>query len=494
MKSPTTRWLIGPRGVLTDGQKSVLLGILFYAIADAGLFSNMDAGIFAIAAALLAPRFAPCLLILIGSVQDGAGLANQWWYPAFGVVGLIQFYYYFANSAASKQQLGNADMPFKFCVSFAICVFIYGYAVSVVQNSFGGFLQSPERPPVLVAGLGIFMVVSAFISTRLLFSNDELRHGFRNVLILAVAHALFVCIVQATVNIMLFHSAAGIRSLASSAQLTEKTAFGIPRLSGTYLTPNGFAFYFGFLMVMIVYLGGHAKKTLRHASWVFLSFGIALSVASMSKSVALFMIGTWLLIMFWAYGLRSIAIIALLTAMCAIIIGSFGLTHDGSAIVSAFRIPLLSTAYHVRITYRYKAWHYVLTNFSWMDWLFGTGLASWPMIFQEHLGFPLADPHTWLLSIPGSFGIIGAVFCMYLFIALATKSCAVASGQRYLSLIALYFIFFICLFDVMILLGNTPLTYVLYVIVGLALYKSVSHQLDHDVVPEDVEDTGRCRS
>ncbi|MGB9430439.1 MAG: hypothetical protein WCC11_11300 [Gammaproteobacteria bacterium] len=450
---------------LPDRWKCLLAGVLFYVVADGGFFSSLDAWVYVAIIAIFMPRLSVCLLVVVGAVQDAPGLANQWWYFAFATVGLSTIVQYIATSRHSKVMRWT-DQRFMRCVLFAVCVMLYGFLISLIQNYLGGYMQSPDRPPVLIAGLACFMIVVALVSLRLLDRNSEVRKGFQYVLMLAVFHGIIVLILQAAVSSTLFHSSMGVQNISAAAQLTEKTAFGIPRLTGTYLTPNGFGLYMAFLLVMSIYLGTENGRRNTWMVWGFILLGTLFSVAVMSKDVALCFMGCAILLLAWRYGWwRTIALI-ILAGVAVIIAIDVRSGSDLASIASAFRIQSVASAHG---SYRIQAWNYVISNFTLTDWLVGTGLASWPTMFQHALGFRLADPHTWVLSVPGSFGFIGLLFYAYLGMRLLLSGFAGSARVRFLAFVLLYVIFIIDLFEIMLPLGNTPVTYVLWLLIGLCL-------------------------
>lgn len=451
--------------MLADRWKCLLVGVLFYVIADAGLFSSFDAWIYIALVAIFLPRFSVCLLILVGATQDARGLANQWWYPAFATAGLSILAYYLLKQRITWAK-DQTDGRLVRCALFAVSVMFYGFILSVMQNYLGGYAQSSERPPLLIAGLASFMIITALISLRLVFENDELRRGLGYVVILAILNNVVVLLIQGVAGNTLFHSPDGVQNMLQATQLTEQTALGIPRLTGTYLTPNGFGLYTALLVLVWIYLRFDAKRPGAITVWTVVAVGLLFSLGTMSKDVTLFFGGLTFLLIVWRYGwLRASAAVVAFVVIAAILIDiHYG--SDWNNLAIAFRIHSAAIA---QDSYRLQAWKYVVSNFTAVDWLIGTGLASWPAIFQTALGFKLADPHTWVLSVPGSFGLFGLLFYAYLFVQLILAAYSANARIRFLALTLLYLVFLIDLFEIMLPLGNTPVTYVIWLLIGLCL-------------------------
>ncbi len=451
---------------LADRWKSLLVGLLFFVTADTGLLSSLGAWVYVAIVAVVWPRFSAILLVLIGITQDAPGLANQWWYPAFATAGISTLVYYLIATRGMNVSRILRDQRIVYCSVFALCVVAYGLLVSVIQNDFGGYMQSAERPPILLAGLACFMIVTALISLRLLSLNPELKKGFVYVLILAVIHGAFVLIMQAVADKTLFHSPEGVQNILGAAQLTNKTFLGIPRLTGTYLTPNGFGLCMALLLALLAYLKWHDHAQAKKVAWAFLMFGALISVATLSKDVTLFFMGCSFLLFSGIYGLwRTTGGLVLLCIAAAVVVDvRYG--SDIKSLAAVFRIP---TAANLEQSYRFQAWNYVIAHFTFLDWITGTGLAYWPTMFENALGFKLADPHSWILALPGEYGVIGLLFYGYLLLELCIRALTGDARTRVLSLILLYFIFVIDLFEVLLPLGNTPLTYIIWLLIGLSM-------------------------
>jgi hypothetical protein len=121
--------------------------------------------------------------------------------------------------------------------------------------------------------------------------------------------------------------------------------------------------------------------------------------------------------------------------------------------------------------YRGIAWSATVSEFGFSDWLIGTGLASWPVFFEKYAGVPLADPHSWLLSIPGTFGLPGILYYTLVFITLAGawKSAKDERGCRVAITLLILLVFVRDLVAVPVLLGNTPLAFLVWLAMAIAL-------------------------
>jgi len=74
-------------------------------------------------------------------------------------------------------------------------------------------------------------------------------------------------------------------------------------------------------------------------------------------------------------------------------------------------------------------WNACIHNLSREQWLFGSGLSHWPVFLKYYVGYPGADPHSWVFSMAGSFGSLGILFYLYLGLALFKRG--LFAEQRY---------------------------------------------------------------
>ncbi|HFD80702.1 MAG TPA: hypothetical protein ENK05_09980 [Gammaproteobacteria bacterium] len=421
---------------------------LVLALADAGILGNADAVIGAIVLVLIRPAWAPWLALVVATIQDAPGLAGIWWYVGVGVLGS----YITLAGMAAKLRPRPASWG-----RVASVVILYAMAVSLIQGSLGGHPQSIHRNPLLVGGLILFMVWSGLYTGQILARNAASVRTTVFVIFLLVFHGMIVALIQAFYSPTFLASAHGAIDIESAVQLVVPTVFGIPRLTGTFLTPNGFALAMLLLLLLVPAVRGETSVRPAYTG-VWLVSGGLLSMISFSKALAIFyLISSWLML-FRLFGKNRRAILLFMFAS-ALVTGAVLWWMDLQLLSDAFRL----TGELGGTSYRSRAWSLTLSDFRWEDWLFGTGLAYWPVFFQHSMGESLADPHSWVLSVPGTFGLPGLLF--YLFVAYGLVS-IVRSDRSERGLVASIFLvlFFIKdLFSMPSLLGNTPLTFLVWV-------------------------------
>lgn len=122
---------------------------------------------------------------------------------------------------------------------------------------------------------------------------------------------------------------------------------------------------------------------------------------------------------------------------------------------------------------RAKTWSAVINEFSWKEWILGTGLSHWPELFARYEKTPSTDPHSFLLSIPGTFGIVGIIF--YLAIAyILFKSLGDKLVWKKIIAVCLILIIFVRdLFAIPLFLHNSPMSYLIWLNLGLLFITTI---------------------
>jgi len=306
----------------------------------------------------------------------------------------------------------------------------------------------------------LFMVWCGLYVGQRMIQTPKSASTIKWVVGLLVFHGLGVATIQAVYTPTFLSSPLGFQEIGYAAQLIVPTAVGFPRITGTFLTPNGFALAMALLMLLVPAIrGGKITSWQYVVAWI--SLGGILSLLSFSKALGLFFVLTAWIALFqllsWKRALTLLGTVAL-----AVWIGLVLLPDTLPVLTDVLRITVGFSG----DSFRAQAWSLALSDFYWGDWLFGTGLAYWPIFFEGHMGVALADPHTWILSVPGSFGLPGLL--LYIFVAYSlVRMMRRSSGEhRLVAAVMLVLLFVKDLFSIPSLLGNTPLTFLVWVIIG----------------------------
>jgi len=272
-------------------------------------------------------------------------------------------------------------------------------------------------------------------------------------------------------------SAAGFINIDESAQLLNKTAIGFSRLTGTYSTPNGFAL----CMVLLSLLYFSSLEKLKFTNLIIYSVVIlSFSVAALSKGLIAFSL---LSIMFYSLFLIKRKIIRsflyclffITVVLITILPTNIEMLLAGTALSDSLRLDNILN--NQNLGHRGEAWATILKEFTVVSWVFGTGISHWPIFFSTYLSFSLSDPHTLIFSYIGSYGILGVIYFIYLIYSLI-KEKKLNSQNHYFLMGSLLSMFIVKdLISIPYILGNTPLTFLIWLLISTLLISLKKNQL-----------------
>lgn len=432
--------------------------------ADLGVFSSGDAAVVAMVLAALRPSLSPYLAITIATIQDARGLANFWAYIAFAGISVVALLWYLSiyyGDILHRRHDHRLPHGYTSLAAAAVTVIVYGFLVSIAQSHMGGYQQSTERHYALIA---VAMVMMIFVAYAHLLLIDRQSRGLLKVRVVAgigIVHCVSVMLLQSVLGPEPFHSSAGLVEIASASQLVDENVLGIPRLTGTFLSSNALALTVALLFMII--LGTIPKGEISPGFVaIYLIAGMGISTAVFSKAMAVYFIFTSAILVWFSKSRTKAAVIAM------IVVGPIAVLSYSNLdmLLTAFRFDMDATGY------RGQAWEAVIRRFDWRAWIFGTGLSSWKPFFSNAVRFTLSDPHSYILSIPGTFGILGIFFYIFLGIALFQRLLSLANPSgRALALFLLALFFGKDLVSIPYVLGNTPITYLIWLCLGLLWLK-----------------------
>lgn len=434
----------------------VLVGLTIL-IADAGLFTIGDAAIFAILVSVVFRHLAVYMLILVGTLQDTPGLAGAWWYVGFVGVGCVVIVHSHMAGRNAPRKTWSAELTL---LLFALGVVAYGTLISFFSDSWLDLEQSFDRPFYIVGGLIAFNIVCAYYSVPLLYKGKQWVSFLRAPLTLILLHMMVAALIQALIDPSFLASAVASIDFESTGQLATVTSLGFTRITGTYATPNGFALVSVLLLLFWLPSYRHHRVPL-YFVLIFIVIALLISTLSLSKAMLAFS-ALCSAVMLLFVGLRS----SISRSIVAVLVGvSLILLSDiifNPVVLDSFRIDALDWDAD---TYRNMAWRAVIDGFIPSNWFLGTGLSHWPVFFEKTVGFKLSDPHTWIFSYVGTFGILGFVFFAFVLWRLVSSYFLHAAGGRALMICLLVLLLIKDAVSIPYLLGNTPLTWFIWVLI-----------------------------
>ena len=98
--------------------------------------------------------------------------------------------------------------------------------------------------------------------------------------------------------------------------------------------------------------------------------------------------------------------------------------------------------------------------------------SHWPVLFDKYLDYSLSDPHSILFSIPGTYGVVGVIFYVTLLAFWIFEAVRRRHAARVLALSFILLLFGKDLFSIPYLIGNTPITFALWLAMGVAFMRT----------------------
>ena len=414
---PSTSFAVTERAEVV---KIGLLSAAYFFLAFTGIFTAFDALGFALGVSLILPSYRPYLLLLVVSVHDAPGQADPSVYG--GVLGITALMLMTAvlNPSMRSGARSHEDKAFTRLVLVALALVAYGLASSWFNQRMQMHEQLADRPWYILGGLMGLMIVSGFLANRMLLSDPLCSVRLRTVCALILGNILFVTLGQTVMGPSFGASRAGIAIISQLHELMDGGDRGMARLTGPFLSPNTLAMLPS--LYLLLFLRG--SRSVRISNLYLLSFvmiGLCVSVLGGARS------------MFGFYVLSSGLLVWTQSPQRAITLGMLSIPF-----VFAVGLPLDDLLQLMRfqdvdslqsLGMRGAYWNACIHNLTSEQWMFGSGLSHWPVFLKYHVGYPGADPHSWVFSMAGSFGSLGILFYLYLGVCLFKRS--LFAEQRY---------------------------------------------------------------
>lgn len=444
----------------------LVVAIIFYFLALVGLASEYDALIWLVCTSVLVKRhLRPCFLILICGLQDAPGFSYYASYYGFAIIAwiiILDSVFLFKTSSQPKTVF---SIQYKTLMQFALFVSLYSLILSFIQDQSGFNPQSQDRHYLLVFFLMLTMICSGYFSTLLIKQYPYLLELLAFIAIITLIHIVIIGILQILYGAEVYRSASMLPKILENKQLFKITGFNIPRVNGPFLSPNAMGMTM-LLLSLLTYIGLSQRRL--KAILLFSAFGLIGAILSLSKAVLgyyLLCFSVMIIYQFRNLLLRSLAFLSMILGLAFIVA------------TVMLELEILQESFRIRtdtLGTREFAWQAVINGLTFPDWLFGIGLSAWPDFFSYNVGFTLSDPHSYILSVPGTFGITGVVFYLYLFKQLFTKTTSKRSSVfvKSIGLFLLLLFFGRDIASIPSILGNTQLNYIVWVLLGLFFYLS----------------------
>lgn len=429
--------------------------LAFFLAADVGAVTSYDGVVVATLLAIFQPQLGPCLLALVISVHDAPGMATPSLY--LGVAG-VALGMGLDELLARPPRVAPLRRRVAALVAMAVALALYGAVTSFLNEWLAGRQQSPYRHYTIIALLMGAMPLIAALAVRRVVGNAAARRDLGIACCCALAHVVVVVALEWRFGPFFGTSRAGAAEIAGAAQLVDAGARGVSRFTGPFLTPNNLAYVPALLLLVALWTGDSPRIRTRFlASYVLVGGGLALLGAS--RSMLLFFALTSVL-MFW----RRSKLASLLLAVAAAAALAHGLVGADAWVFA--RLDDLEFAGSTREL----LWNTVVDDLGAAQWAFGAGLTHWDAMFARvYFEDRVSDPHNWILSIVGMFGVAGLLFYAKLGATLLRVARASSPAHQVvaLNLAALYFLR--DLMGVQYLLNNHPNACLNWLLLGLLI-------------------------
>lgn len=436
------------------------LCLVFFAVSWAGIFSEADGAFFSAAVAVVFPGMCPFLLLMLASVQDLPGLSKNFAYVGFIFVFVVMCFKQYATYRLYQSR--NLGVPRDIMSRFGIFPFagvaliIYAFLTSTFYDAFNIFEQFSDKPFIVVAGMMAIMIISAVMTIGEITISGQKLKAYVVVCAICIFQSLTAGILQLMNGPAFLHSQSGFEANEEATQIMEASVLGFPRITSSYLSPNAFALSVAVLFMIIVALKGNSYKNKTFAI-AYLLVGLFVGAITLSKAMIIFFLLTSFILM-WKSSKTTLAMVA------AVAIAFLAKTHiDWSLINVALRLQGSD------LGVRTAAWNLLKKEFGIAEWFFGTGLSYWKSFFLANLGTTLSDPHSFIYSVPGMFGILGVLFYVAL-AAVVLRQVVFGKGNKPVIASMLFILIFIKdLASTPYVFSNSTVSYMIWICI-MSLY------------------------
>ncbi|MEZ6125911.1 MAG: hypothetical protein R3C49_22515 [Planctomycetaceae bacterium] len=381
--------------------RAAMLSVVYFGVANLGLFSAYDAIALVLGLAVIAPGWRPYLLLLTVSVHDAPGQADPSIYAAVGGITLLMLFSVLMNSKLRTASQTSEDRVFTRFVLCGLVLIAYGIGNSWLQQRLLLHEQLEDKPYWLLGGLMATMMVCGFLVNRLLLLDPFASVRLRTVCAMILGHILLITLLQTVLGPSFGASGRGMATISELHELMDGGERGMARLTGPFLSPNTLAMLpCLYLLIYLRACRGHQISD--NFILAFTCVGVTLAVLGGARSMfGFYLLSTGILI--WTKSPRRAIALGLIALPCALAVGV-----PWDDLLRVMRFDDIDSLQSLGMRGAY--WNACLQNLTRDQWLFGSGLSHWPIFLKYYVGYPGSDPHNWVFSMAGSFGTPGLLF------------------------------------------------------------------------------------
>jgi len=436
--------------------KGVLLAIAYFALAGMGLQTRYDAAVFAIGAAAILPQWRSCILMMVLSIQDAPGQVMMFDYVAVAGISALMIFTAAINRMSAPMTAETRE--FRGLLRFALVLVVYGVCSSAVQQHFGLHQQSSSRPYAIIGCLMAMMMITGYLAHRELSADPLSSIRVQTMAVCILCHIFIIAGLQVVRGPMFGASPQGAEEMRQLFQMIHGGARGMPRLTGPFLSPNILASVPGLFMLIILRYKRSPNISPQFIA-AFFAIGMSASFLGGARTMFVFyLVGT--AAMTWTLSPRYTILAGALTAPLILV-----MDIPWGELLVIMRLKNLQS-----LGVRGEMWQATLQFMNTGDWLFGYGLTHFPVFVKTVLGYYGSDPHNWILSAAGMFGVLGLLFYAVLIKKLVWKSFSFQSKERAIATCLLLFFVGREFANTQYVLNNNPLCCLYWIVISLVFF------------------------
>ena len=442
---------------MTEAVKGVLLSVSYFMIAQMGVLTIYDGALYIMAAAFCLPHWRPYLLLLVLSVQDAKGQVVPFDYVAVAAISAMLF-----GSAALRSPglpIAAGLREYRGLLGIGIALAIYGIVSSAVQDTMLIHQQAPHRPYLIVGLLMATMMCTAYLAHREMYFDIYALVRLRAVVSCILIHIFLIAVMQLFYGPTFGASPQCIAEMIQHDQAINPGARGFARLTGPFLSPNALASVPALFMLMLLRTRQSAQISTLFIATFFTAGMIASTLGAARTMFVFYLVAS--AAMTWT---RSPSKTMIAMVLCLPLVLLIDIPWD--EILVMMRLSNLQS-----LGVRGRLWQVSLDNLHLAELFFGFGLTHFPVMFKTSLGYFASDPHNWILSMIGMFGISGFIFYLYVGYRIFLRAFANDTTERAISVALVIFLVGRELGNTQYLMNNHPMCCLYWMSVGFVFVK-----------------------
>jgi len=288
---------------------------------------------------------------------------------------------------------------FRGLLRFALVIVTYGVFNSAVQHRFGYHEQSSSRPFAIIGALMCMNAIAAYLAFREVKETPLADVRIRTAIVCILVHIFLIAGLQLVLGPMFGASPRGIEEMKQLfSMMHAQGGRSFARLTGPFLSPNLLAAVPGLLMLIHLRYQRGAAISVRFIT-TFFCVGMTAAILGGARTMFVFYVaGT--AAMTWTRSPKHTMLAGMFCAPLLLVVDI-----PWGQILSIMRLKDLHS-----LGVRGELWQASLHMMNFNDWMWGFGLTHFPVFCRDHLGYYGSDPHNWILSAAGMFGIFGLLF------------------------------------------------------------------------------------